>query len=150
MVLIKGGQVVDPKRQEAFLADVVLGDGKIVGIGVYEDDGTYETVMDARGCVVAPGLIDVHVHFRDPGLTYKEDIQTGALGCRGWRIYYRGLHGEYKTSGGSSGNFAVCVRGREKNRDSCAFLRRYICGYEGKRAYRYGTAEGSRGSRVYR
>ncbi len=78
MVLIKGGQVVDPKRQEAFLADVVLGDGKIVGIGVYEDDGTYETVMDARGCVVAPGLIDVHVHFRDPGLTYKEDIGTGA------------------------------------------------------------------------
>ena len=78
MVLIKGGQVVDPKRQEAFLADVVLGDGKIVGIGVYEDDGTYETVMDAQGCVVAPGLIDVHVHFRDPGLTYKEDIGTGA------------------------------------------------------------------------
>ena len=35
-------------------------------------------VLDAKGLVVAPGLVDVHVHFRDPGLTYKEDIQTGA------------------------------------------------------------------------
>ena len=35
-------------------------------------------IIDAKGCIVAPGLVDVHVHFRDPGLTYKEDIETGA------------------------------------------------------------------------
>lgn len=78
MVLIKGGTVIDPEKLEMYQADVVLAGNQITGIGSYEDDGTYEQVIDAAGCMVAPGLVDVHVHFRDPGLTYKEDIQTGA------------------------------------------------------------------------
>lgn len=78
MILIKNGRVIDPEQKTENLADVVLQDGVIAGIGRYEDDGTYEKVIDASGCVVAPGLVDVHVHFRDPGLTYKEDIHTGA------------------------------------------------------------------------
>lgn len=78
MILIKNGRVIDPERLEETMADVVLEDGVIAGIGHYEDDGAYEQVIDAKGCVVAPGLVDVHVHFRDPGLTYKEDIHTGA------------------------------------------------------------------------
>ena len=78
MILIKNGRVIDPERLEETLADVVLDGGLIGGIGYYEDNGTYEQVIDAKGCVVAPGLVDVHVHFRDPGLTYKEDIHTGA------------------------------------------------------------------------
>ena len=78
MVLIKNGMVVDPEKLDIQPFDVVLDDGRIAGIGFYEDNGSYETVIDATGCVVAPGLVDVHVHFRDPGLTYKEDIRTGA------------------------------------------------------------------------
>ena len=78
MILIKNGLVIDPERLTETNADVVLDGGKIAGIGTYEDHGAYEQVIDAAGCVVAPGLVDVHVHFRDPGLTYKEDIHTGA------------------------------------------------------------------------
>lgn len=78
MILIKGGRVIDPEEKSERSADVVTEDGIIKAIGSFQDDGTYETVIYADGCVVAPGLVDVHVHFRDPGLTYKEDIQTGA------------------------------------------------------------------------
>lgn len=82
MILIKGGRVVDPKSKTDALLDVVLDAGKIVKLGTDLDaDGDrmpYERILDASGMTVAPGLIDVHVHFRDPGLTYKEDIHTGA------------------------------------------------------------------------
>ena len=78
MILIKGGRVIDPEKKKEWKADVALDGQKIAAIGEIEDDGTYEQVIDAEGLVVAPGLVDVHVHFRDPGLTYKEDIQTGA------------------------------------------------------------------------
>ena len=78
MILIKNGRVVDAKSNTDEVLDVVIDGGKIKTIGKVEDDGSYEQVIDADGCVVAPGLIDVHVHFRDPGLTYKEDIETGS------------------------------------------------------------------------
>lgn len=82
MILIKGGRVIDPKSKTDAQLDVVLDAGKIVKVGTDLDaggDGTsYERIIDASGMTVAPGLIDVHVHFRDPGLTYKEDIHTGA------------------------------------------------------------------------
>ena len=82
MILIKNGRVVDAKSNTDEILDVVLDGGKIKTIGKVEDDGSYEQVIDADGCVVAPGLIDVHVHFRDPGLTYKEDIQTGSAAAK--------------------------------------------------------------------
>ncbi len=78
MILIHGGCVIDPENKSQRVADVVIEDGKIRGIGVFDNDGTYDQVIEASGLVVAPGLVDVHVHFRDPGLTYKEDIHTGA------------------------------------------------------------------------
>lgn len=90
MILIKGGRVIDPERGIDEVQDVVLDDGVIKRIGSFsgicggktteaaDQDSRYELVIDATGLVVAPGLVDVHVHFRDPGLTYKEDIQTGA------------------------------------------------------------------------
>lgn len=79
MILIKGGRVIDPKNGVDAPLDLVLDGGKIVKTGTdLAASDTCERVIDAAGMVVAPGLIDVHVHFRDPGLTYKEDIHTGA------------------------------------------------------------------------
>ena len=79
MLLLQNGRVIDPKSGLDQVMDLVTKDGKILDLGndlkkKYPD----AQVIDATGLVVAPGLIDVHVHFRDPGLTYKEDIHTGA------------------------------------------------------------------------
>lgn len=85
MLLIKNGRIVDPASGIDGRGDVFVRDGRIAGIypegtacPVGESCEEELQVIDAAGMVVAPGLVDVHVHFRDPGLTYKEDIHTGA------------------------------------------------------------------------
>lgn len=82
MILIKNGRVIDPAKGTDDVMDIVIDGGKIKAIGHYPENGEYETVIDASGLTVGPGLIDVHVHFRDPGLTYKEDIGTGAAAAK--------------------------------------------------------------------
>ncbi len=84
MLLIKNGYVMDPKSQTEGIRDVLIEDKKIVKIGkdLLADMGTEEVahleIIDAEGKIVAPGLVDVHVHFREPGFTHKEDIETGS------------------------------------------------------------------------
>ena len=78
MILIKNGRVIDPKSKMDEVIDIVIKDNKILKIGGYSLTDEYEKIIDASGCIVAPGLIDVHVHFRDPGFTHKEDIETGS------------------------------------------------------------------------
>lgn len=77
MILIKNGRVVDPVTGTDEIMDVLIDGSMIVKTGkdIQETDAQ---IIDASGLVVAPGLMDAHVHFRDPGLTDKEDIQTGA------------------------------------------------------------------------
>ncbi len=76
-LLIKGGRVIDPSQKIDEVLDVLVENGVIkqVGKGLSAPDGT--KTVDAGGCYVTPGLIDMHVHLRDPGLEYKEDIVTG-------------------------------------------------------------------------
>jgi dihydroorotase len=78
-LLLKGGRVIDPSRGFDQAADVLIQDGKIaaVGTGLGTPDGA--DVRDVRGNVVAPGLVDVHVHLREPG---NEDVETIASGAR--------------------------------------------------------------------
>lgn len=78
MILIKNGRVIDPKNNIDEKLDIIIKDERIYKIGHFQDNGEYEKIIDAEGKIVSPGLIDVHVHFRDPGFTYKEDIFTGA------------------------------------------------------------------------
>lgn len=73
--ILKNGRVIDPASQLDQSADVLIEDGKILGIGSFEAVNA-ERIFDCRGMMVAPGIIDVHVHLRDPGLTHKATIAT--------------------------------------------------------------------------
>ena len=77
MILIKNGHIVDPVTETDGIADILIDDGKICAVGENLSAEKAE-VIDATGLYVSPGLTDTHVHFRDPGFTYKEDIETGA------------------------------------------------------------------------
>ena len=72
-LLIKGGTVVFPDRVER--ADLLSQDGKIIKIAKEISDKEAET-LDVQGLTVFPGLIDMHVHLREPGFEYKEDIAS--------------------------------------------------------------------------
>ncbi len=76
---IKNGRVINPATKQDAVLDVIIEGKQIVQVGgSVPPEGDEDVVIDASGCFVMPGLIDLHVHFRDPGLTYKEDIETGA------------------------------------------------------------------------
>ena len=81
-MVIRGGHVIDPETGLHEKADVLIVQDRIKQIYVYSKGeqwtGSDELVMNAEGMYVMPGFIDLHVHFRDPGLTYKEDIVTGS------------------------------------------------------------------------
>ncbi|MCM1113680.1 MAG: dihydroorotase [Muribaculum sp.] len=81
MLLIRNGYLIDPKSGREGNYDVLTDGDKIIRIGRVGQDMKKPVrceVIDAKGLVVAPGLVDVHVHFREPGFTHKEDIATGA------------------------------------------------------------------------
>ena len=81
--LITNGTIIDPSKGNMYKANIIIRDGKIENIverdhnlSEYEDEGF--VTIDANNLFIGPGLCDTHVHFRDPGFTYKEDILTGA------------------------------------------------------------------------
>lgn len=86
-ILIKGGRVINPATNMDKVADVLVEDGKVTAI---EENMQVDAqrVIDAEGLFVMPGFIDLHVHFRDPGLEHKEDIYTGMASA---------AHGGYTT-----------------------------------------------------
>lgn len=92
MLYIKNGTIIDPIGNRLYRGDIQIKEGKIISIternemegGALKESsasganpGT-DQILDAAGLMIAPGLADTHVHFRDPGFTYKEDIHTGA------------------------------------------------------------------------
>jgi dihydroorotase len=78
-ILIRGGRVIDPARGTDGPADVLLVDGKVEAVGRNIPVPEQASVIDAAGKVVAPGLIDLHVHLREPGQEDLETIATGAM-----------------------------------------------------------------------
>ena len=72
--LVKGGRIVNEGR--IFDGSVVIEDGNIIDITKQQPESSYDEIIDASGCYVLPGVIDDHVHFREPGLTEKADIES--------------------------------------------------------------------------
>lgn len=78
-MIIKSGRLIDPKSNRDEILDIKIKNGKIFEIGKnLESLDSKEEIIDAKGKIVVPGFIDVHVHFRDPGQTQKEDLETGS------------------------------------------------------------------------
>ena len=79
---IKGGEVIDPRKGEKKTLDIVIKKGKIERLlppGDFRPQGDIDLkIIDASGMIVTPGLVDMHVHFREPGEEYKETIATGS------------------------------------------------------------------------
>lgn len=78
-MLLKNGYLIDPASNTDELMDIRVENGTIVELGKDLSAKDEEEILDLSGLTVAPGLIDTHIHFRDPGLTYKEDLHTGSL-----------------------------------------------------------------------
>lgn len=77
-LLIKGGRVIDPANKVDAEMDVLLREGRVAEVGPRNKlRGSADETFNARGLIVAPGFIDLHVHLREPGQSYKETIATG-------------------------------------------------------------------------
>ncbi len=79
-LLIRNGRVIDPANQLDKTCDVLIADGKVAEVGSLDGavEKSVERVIDATGKLVTPGLIDIHVHFRDPGDEEEETIASGS------------------------------------------------------------------------
>ena len=84
MILFQNGSVVNPETNTVKKEDILIDGERIVAIGTNLIDNITEPVerIDCSNRLIGPGLVDVHVHFRDPGFTYKEDIESGSMAAK--------------------------------------------------------------------
>ena len=76
-LVVKAAHVIDPQNALDDVLDVAIEDTKIAAVAKHIDAADDTEVIDAQGKYLVPGLVDMHVHFRDPGFEYKETIETG-------------------------------------------------------------------------
>ena len=79
---IENIRIMDPANARDEIGNIYIVNNRIVSQPEYAQsnlDNSEDTVIDGSGLIAGPGLVDVHVHFRDPGQTHKEDIHTGSL-----------------------------------------------------------------------
>ncbi|HEX2971349.1 MAG TPA: hypothetical protein VHP11_03390 [Tepidisphaeraceae bacterium] len=105
-LLIKNGTVLDPSRNYQAKGDVFLRDRTIVSVG--SAAGKADRVIDAKGCYVVPGLIDLHVHLREPGDEEEEDIGTGSAAAVAGGIRHHLLYAQHQAAAGQRRPSGVC------------------------------------------
>ena len=76
--LIRNGRIIDPANDRDEIADLLIADGRVAEQSLGKKRGEKIETIDATGLIVSPGLIDIHVHFREPGFGWKETIESGA------------------------------------------------------------------------
>jgi dihydroorotase len=76
--IIRNGRVIDPSNKRDEIADLYIVEGGIAEKSDVRDPKSNVEEIDAKGLIVAPGLIDMHVHLREPGFSHKETIESGA------------------------------------------------------------------------
>jgi dihydroorotase len=77
-LVIRNGRVIDPANKRDEIADLYIADGKIVDQSAFRNPQSAIEEIDANNLIVCPGLIDMHVHLREPGFSHKETIESGA------------------------------------------------------------------------
>lgn len=82
-IMLRNIRLINPASNTDEIVDILISKGEVAAIDIHAKSTIREIqadiVINGRGLIAAPGLVDIHVHFRDPGFTYKEDIHTGAL-----------------------------------------------------------------------
>jgi dihydroorotase len=101
-LLLRGARLLDPSSHMDETGDLLICGDKIEHVGgtLHETDAR---VINAAGMVAAPGLIDMHVHLRDPGFTEKEDVLSGCRAAGSRRCYKSALYAEYTSCFGLCG-----------------------------------------------
>lgn len=75
-LLIKGGRIIDPQQNIDVLGDLAIAAGRVVAVGQVSNDFTPDQVLDAAGCIVAPGLVDLSARLREPGYEYRATLES--------------------------------------------------------------------------
>lgn len=99
-LLIKNAHIINPAKNEDFFGYILCENDKILEIAKGETDKTADETIDASGLVASPGFVDMHVHLRDPGLTYKEDIITGCNAAAAGGDYFAFGYAEHQARDG--------------------------------------------------
>ena len=127
-MILKKGHLINPATGTDAVMDIRFDKGIIQEIGTDLAPSVNEKVLDISGLVVAPGLVDTHIHFRDPGFTYKEDLHTGSLAA-------------------AKGGFTsvICMANTKPVVDSVSTLKDILTRAKGEKIHIYQTASVSYG-----